>query len=146
MKRYAITPILPTDGITGYRSSAFDVVGTSVVNVIPVDLQTGIPIYNFTFARIGRVDFGPIYLLTNTFIFPDYPLDGEMAGMEASVRNALKADVEAYDLDGNGLHLSVDLTDLTVSYESVLFSIYNQFDPLLTLSNFRRMDVAEGNL
>lgn len=145
MKRYAITPILPQSGENGYRSSAFDVGGASVNNLIPTDSETGIPLYGFTFARIGRVDFGPIFQLTNSYIFPDYPLDGQLSGIESSVLAGMKQSVEAYNLNGNGLTLAVDISDTSVSYESLLFSIYLQIEPGRSLTSFRGFDVSEGS-
>lgn len=144
-KRYGIFPITG-DGTfeNPYRSAASDVTGVNTSSIIPTD-QQGAPVWGFAMSICGTLNLTALAQVTNSYIFPDYPLDGELSGMESGVRTAMKQSVEAYDMDGQGDHLSVDLTDLSASYRSVLLSIYQQFDPLLTSSDFNRFDVAEPN-
>lgn len=142
-KVYAICPIIGDgQGENPFRSSASDL-GVSVSNIIP-SKPDGTPKYGFALCRIGTTNLAAVLELTNSYVFPDYPLDAELSGMESGVRTGMKQSVEAYDMDGEGLHLAVDLSDLTISYRSLLVSIYQQFDPLLSVASFNNFDVLEA--
>lgn len=144
-KRYGIFPIIGDGTIDDpYRSAASDVAGVNMQSAIPTD-QQGAPVWNFAYTICGTLNLTALKQVTNSFVFPEYPLDGELSGMESGIRTAMKQSVEAYDMDGQGHHLSVDLSDLSASYRGVLLSIYQQIDPLFTSSDFDRFDTAEPN-
>lgn len=139
MKLWLLCPIIGSGTFQNpYRSSVSDVSDTNVNNVIPTD-QQGQPLYNFAFCRVGTANLSGVLAVTNSYAFPDYPLDGRMDGMESDARTGMVQTVQAYDMDGNGLHLDASHND-SDSYRQVLQAIVSQIEPAVNINTF---DVAE---
>lgn len=135
MIRYAITPITG-DGSENdpYRSTASGLPNVNLASVIPVDPETGIPIYGFCLLVLGirsEQDFTP----TNSYLFPDLPLDVEMSSVPEAVRTAFTQSVNAFNLDGNGATVGVSFA-LSDSWRDVVNSVGQVFEPAFTVSGF----------
>lgn len=135
-KRYAIAPIIGDGSFGNEFRSAFALVDDTNVKSVIVGDENGIPIFLFALSSIGTANLAGVSAVSNSYIFPDYPLDGQLSGMNASALSGLKQSVEAFDMDGNGRHFSVDISDGSISYRALLISIYQQFDPLLSAASF----------
>lgn len=141
MKRYGVYRVVG-DGTSdnAYRSEATDVSGVNTNAIIPADPNDPtMPKYNFALTRTGSQTLAGLQLLTNSLIFPDYPLDGQMSGMESNVAAAWKQSLEAYDWDGNGFHVDASYQS-TDSWGSVVDGIMKQLDPVQDIDRF---DVSE---
>lgn len=150
MKRYMITPI-SGDGVspdTAYSTSLREAVAANPSALIAyaaklkIDNQTGMPIWHFAFCRAATGDGSSqtiVEQITNSLVFPDYPLDAVMSGMDQSVRTAWRQSLESYDMDGQGAHIAVNDSD-SESWGSVLQRLVQMFEPAQIISQF---DVAE---
>lgn len=140
MKRYMICPIIGNGtGGNPFRASVADVSGAEVTSLIPSNPTTGAPKYGFAFCRVAATNFAPVLQVTNSYAFPDFPLDSQMSGMESEARSGMIQSVEAYDLDGQGLHLVADHDDAD-SFRQVIEAIAQQIEPVFNTNTF---DVAE---
>ena len=140
MKRYMICPIIGNGTQSNkYRAAVADISGTEVTALIPTNPNDGSPIYGFAFVRVSALNFSAVIAVTNSFVFPDFPLDAQMSVMDSNVRTEMVQSVEAYDLDGQGLHLDADHED-TDSFRDVITAIAQQFEPAFNANHF---DVAE---
>lgn len=134
-KRWYIAPILyGTGGINdGYRAAVGDVYGASHYAVIPTITSgpnNGKPRYNFAFGMVAHSNMAIVGQTLNTLIFPDFPLDATLDGMDAEIRTGLKASIEAYQLDANNTRIdaSIVLND-AASYRDLIDSIGSQIQP-----------------
>lgn len=137
MKRYGIFPIIGAGQTTQdpFRSAVDDLGGangsTNGASIIPTHTSgpdIGQPLFNFCISIFSTVDLPAVMAISNSFVFPDYPLDAEMSGMEAATRTGMVQSVQAYNLDGAGFHLDATHLD-TDSYRMVLNDIIAQIDP-----------------
>lgn len=136
-KLFFIGPILPPSGAgtinDSYRSSVSTIDGTAHRAVIPTfseGANIGKPKYNFCFGKFAFSNAALIAQLPNTLVFPDYPLDATMDGMDAEVRTALKQSIEAYVLDAQGTRFSAAVAlDDSASYRDLIDSLGRQLDP-----------------
>jgi hypothetical protein len=78
-------------------------------------------------------DLSQVAAVSNLYLFPDFPLDSQMGSMESGARSGMDSDVAAYDLDGNGLHLSLSYDD-TDSFRDVLNQIGQQFQSIFNVN------------
>lgn len=142
MKRYGICPITGNGTFQDpYRATVQDLNATIQINstaLIP-SKQDGSPKYGFAFFLCSTPSLPAVQLLLNTLVFPDHALDSRMDAMQAQTRANLVADIESYDLDGEGLHLVADHDDAD-SYRDLLIAIGQQFDAAFNINAF---DVAE---
>ncbi len=140
-KRYMICPIIGS-GLTledPFRSAAQSVPGVNATALIPTN-GLGAPVYHFAFCRVGVAgSLASVAAVSNSFLFPDFPLDSQMAQMDSDVRAAMVQSVQAYNIDGNGLHLTVPNDD-TDSFRTVITAIAQQFEPAFNADHF---DVSE---
>lgn len=137
-KRYVIGPVVGSGTLGNpYRAKVADI--CPAVSVIPSN-PDGSPKYNFALSLVSTDNLAAVLAITNLYALPDYALDGRMDGMESNARTGLVQSVEAYDLDGNGLHLDATHDD-SDGYRSVLEAIGEQFDPSFNLDHF---DVSES--
>ena len=144
MKRYMICPVIGTGqggpGGNPYRAAVADVSGANVTSLIKSDHNTGAPLYNFAFCRVATAgSFASAAAVSNSYTFPDFPLDAQLSQMDADVRAAMVQSVPAYDLDGQGLHLTIPNGD-TDSFRTVIIAVAQQFEPAFNADNF---DVSE---
>lgn len=146
MRRYMICPIIG-DGTPGppgvgnpFRALVSDVDGVNVAALIPTD-ENGQPIYDFAFCLVSALNWTPVQQLTNSYLFPDFALDSQMSGMESEARTGLEQSVEAYDLDGQGLHIDAGHNS-TDSYRHLLDVIGKQFEPVFSINNFNVAEAA----
>jgi len=140
MIRYMIAPIIGTGTDENpYRPEMPDVVNKNPR--IPT-LPNGAPKYRFAFCVVATPSIAAIEQVSNAYVFPDYPLDGLLSGMESGVRAAMVQSVQAYNLDNNGYYLVVPNED-TNSFRDVITSIGLQFDPSFVLSFFGVSEVSE---
>lgn len=133
-KRYALAPIIG-DGsstINPFRSKITDIPDTAVSAIIPTDSQ-GRPLWAFCLCVFNTPTLLQVQQLANVYVFPDYPLDGQMGSMEGNAAAELEQNVEAYDMDGEGQHFDVTFAS-TDSFRQVLQAIGEQFDPAFNLS------------
>lgn len=136
MLRYMISPIIGNGSSNNeFRPAATDVSTTTHSSVIPTHTSgpdIGKPKYAFAFSLMGTVSVGAIAAVSNSFVFPDYPLDARMDGMEPATRAAMVQSVEAFTLDANSLHFDASHDD-GESYREVLTRIVRQIEPAFSL-------------
>lgn len=137
MYRWMISPIIGNGTENnGYRAAVSDVQGIDSAAIIPTfdsGPNVGKPKFLFTLCLVATPDVARIASVTNAYVFPDYNLDGRMDGMESSARTGLQQSVEAYNLDGNALHLDADHNDGD-SYRSLIAAIGLQFDAAFNIN------------
>lgn len=127
---------------THHAEDASFIAGNRVTAFIPVDLQTGDPLYLWCLC-LTATDF-PIQLnLLQGYSFPDFPLDGQLSAMEQSTREAMFQNVAAFDLTGAGNHIQVPAYDGAMSYSQFLNAIGQQFEPAFVAAN---VTVGAGGL
>ena len=145
MLRYVISPIIGTGvEFNDFRVAVGDVAATNHAAVIPTHTSgpnIGQPKYLHAMAIVATANLPAVAAVSNAFVFPDYPLDGRMDGMEAAVRAAMVQSVEAYDFDGQGYHIAV-MDDDDWSYRQVLNDIGQQLEPALDIANLTVSEVA----
>ena len=145
MKRYVISPVVG-DGLspeTGFRSAAGDVYQSGSVDLLKADPNTGIPVWNFAFSRIATTgSFQPVFLVSNSYVFPDYPLDAMMAQMDSAARAAMVQSVQAYDVDGNGTHIDATHTD-SESFRTVIERIARNWSPTFDANQFDASEASQ---
>ena len=137
MKRYQINRIIDDNG-NNFRSELDDVSLTHSIHFIALipSKPDGTPKYRFAFTRFAMAgSIQPAIQLTNSYTFPDYPLDGELQGMEAGVYADMIANLGAYDLDGNGLHF-VTTNSPTQSFRDFVQFIARQLEPSMDANRF----------
>jgi hypothetical protein len=155
VNRYGIFRVLPPEGEIGWHVELMQYSvshGYTVSAQIPPNPIDGTPTYNFAFCNFAGGDMLFPKTLLNAYVFPDYPLDAELAGMDTAKRREMMQNVEAYDWDGQGFHLSfaknndgTDFADLTRSYRDFLCDdIYRALDPSFTSDDFDRMVAYEA--
>ena len=140
MKRYTLSPVTGAGTFQSpFRAAVSDVSQTNTNSLIPTHGQghpdEGQPKYNFALSIVGTANLAGVLAVSNSYVFPDYPLDGEMGGMEAETRTAFEQSVEAYDLDGAGLHLDASHQSAE-SWRTVLTRIGQQIEPAFNVNNF----------
>lgn len=136
-KRWYVAPVLAPNGTgsvnDGYRSAFADVSGASHFAIIPSFTSgpnIGKPLFAFCFGMVAHLNLAILGQVLNTLIFPDYPLDGCMNGMEAETRAALKQSIEAYVLDANNRRLDASIVlDDAASYRDVVDALGSQIQP-----------------
>ena len=143
MIRWVICPIWGTgeDG-DEYRAAVSSVSNTNSSALIPTfssGPRIGEPKFRFCLALVASPNMIAVGAVQATYIFPDYPLDGRMDGMEADARLGLSQSPAAYDLDGAGMHLDTTHVDAD-AYRDVIDRIGRQIDPAFSSS---RMGVPE---
>lgn len=145
MIRYMISPIAGNGTMQSpYRAAVSDVPNVNTAVSIPTHTSgpdIGKPKYGFCFCQVATSSVTAIASVSNAFVFPDYNLDGRMDGMEADARTGMVQSVEAYNLDGNGLHLVADHLD-SDSYRAVLNAIGSQMQPGFDVNQFTVGEVA----
>jgi hypothetical protein len=113
-------------------------VGVNANAIIPTG-PNGHPLYRFCICVVAAVDFAKISAVTNLYLFPDQSLDTLMSAMQSDPRTGLVQSVQAYDLDGQGMHLDATNAD-SASFRDLMNKIGRQFD---TAFNADRFGVAE---
>ena len=141
MKRFVIAPIIGDGSANdGYRASVADLSNVNVHAQIPTDTQ-GDPLYNFALTNCGSNGLSPFNSLPNLYVFPDYPLDGQLGAMESVTRAAMIQSIEAYDFDGNGFNLDATTPNVdTKAFGEFVDDLGKQIDGSFTVTNF---DVSE---
>lgn len=138
MKRYCVCPVIGSGtAADSYRAAVADVCPTTAkIKSHPV---TGLPVFGFAFCVFATDNLPSVLAVTNTYVLPDYPLDGQMSGMEAEARTGLVQSAGAYDLDGQGLHLDLAHEDAD-GYRDVINRIGKTWDAAFDANTF---DVRE---
>jgi hypothetical protein len=138
-KRYCISPVVGTGTDTNpFRAAVGDVAGVNHQALIPTK-PDGAPKYLFALCVVATGNLAAVLQVSNLFALPDYALDGQMGGMEIIARTGMVQSVEAYNLDGQGMHLSADHDD-SDSYRDVLTSLGRQIVPGFSLNNFDALE------
>lgn len=144
MKPYMLSPIIEgSDGATiSFHAAVQDAPETSVKAMIPLDDNPQSPNfgkakYKFCFCRVAAFDLIPALQVTNTFRFPDYPMDGLMSGIPLATRLAMVQSLQAYDIDGGGMHLDASYSE-TESYGEYLLRLFRSLEPSADLD---RLDI-----
>jgi hypothetical protein len=133
-KRFAISPIIGTGSDTNpFRPAVADVPQTNTNGVIP-SKPDGTPKYRFALCVVGTLNLPAVLAVSNAYVFPDYPLDATLAGMDADKRAGMVQSVHAYDLDGAGLHLTCPNADGD-SYRDAILSLIQQMEPAFASLN-----------
>ena len=143
MKRYQINRIIDDSGdnFLSELDELTEAYAIRFVSLIPTDLQ-GVPIYNFTMTRFAMGNIGPALTLPNSYTFPDFPLDAQLSAMDDGVRTAMAANIAAYDLDGNGLHIDTSYSP-TESYGVFIQRILDAFSPGQNVLTFDVLEPQE---
>jgi len=146
MKRYAFFPVAGNGTENNqFRPTVADISNVTYKIVSKID-EFGIELRPYYLTRCARADFGPVFLLTNSYIFPDAPLDVLLSaiGTDPNDSNDILAAM-------NQACIARSLTTPWMSTPSkpwqewsfgdVILNIAQQIDPLYpTLNNF---DVSE---
>lgn len=142
MLRYGICPIIGTGtSLEPYRAAVQDIEGVNSSALIPTD-QQGAPVYSFAFVVVSAANWSPVLAISNSYFFPVHGLDSQMSSMESDARTGMEQSVEAFDMDGNGLHLDAGHNG-TDSYRHVLEAIMQQIEPAANLDAFSVPEVSE---
>lgn len=142
MLRYGICPIIGSGTQQSpYRASVQDVEGVNSSAIIPTD-QQGAPVYGFAPVVVSAANWSPVLAISNSYWFPVHGFDSQMSSMESDARTGMEQSVEAFDMDGNGLHLDAS-HDGTDSYRHVLEAIFQQVEPAMSLDTFSVAEVSE---
>lgn len=143
MKRYLICPVIGTGTFAdSFRASVQDVPNVNASALIPTHTSgpnIGHPRFNFALCVASGESQAVLSSPANSYVFPDYPLDARMDGMESNARTGLVQSVQAYDLDGNGLHFDASHQD-GESYRDLLTRLLQTIEPAASLNTF---DVSE---
>ena len=146
MLRYMICPVIGSGADEdAFRAAVADLSQTNAVAVIPTHPSgpnIGQPKYSFALCAVSSNNWLAVLAVSNSYVFPVYNLDGRMDGMEAATRTAMVQSVEAYNLDGEGLHLVADHNDGD-SYRSLMQSLLHQFEPAYNFDGFSVAEVTE---
>lgn len=145
MYRYMISPIIGSGTtINPFRSAVSDVPNVASAAIIPTHPSgpnIGLPRFNFALCLCATSLVSAIEQVSNSYIFPDYNLDGRMDGMEAGARAGMVQSLEAYDLDGAGLHFDATHSD-SDSYRSLILSIGQQLEPAFSIHSLNVAEVS----
>lgn len=142
-KRYGICPVIGSGTEQEpYRCAFSDVSQTNVTSLIPSKVD-GAPKYNFAFAIVGTQSLPAVLAVTNSFVFPDFPLDAELGSMESAVRTAMVQSVEAYNLDGQGYDFDLQQFGNTDSYRQLIDYCMKRIEPFASVNNFDVSEPAE---
>jgi len=134
MLRFLICPVLPPDETNeAYRAAIENVPNTAGASIIPTDPLTGLPKYSFAISLCDATLINQIMQLQNTYVFPDYNLDGRMDGMEPETRAAFVQSVQAYVLNDAGLHFDATHQD-SDSYRFVVEKIGKKIEPQFSVN------------
>jgi hypothetical protein len=143
MKRYVISPVIG-DGQTpdtAYRSAVGDVQDANAINLIKSDPETGHPVWFFAFSRVGVPGtLQNVLQVSNSYVFPDFPLDAQMSQMDSEARSGMVQSVQAFNVDGAGTHVDATHAD-TDSFRTVIEKIARHWQSIFNANHF---DVAES--
>jgi len=139
-KRYMICPVIGNGQGSGfgnaYRAAVSDVAGVNSAAVITVSPSTGVPVYSFCLSRVATSgSLALVSAVSNSFVFPDFPLDSLLSQMDPDARSAMVQSVQAFNLDGNGFRLTLPNAD-TNSYRTVIDYIGKVFEPAFNADHF----------
>lgn len=141
MYLWMISPITGTGTISDpYRASVEDVPGVNSAALIPSN-PDGTPKYKFALCLVAATSQSIVAGVTNSYVFPSYPYDSLMSGMDPTARSNMVQDVQAYNMDGNGYHLDATNAD-TDSYRTVLNRIGDQIDTAFNINNMNCAEVV----
>lgn len=136
-----ICPIIGTGSIEDpYRASVQTLATVNASAIIP-SKPDGSPKFNFALAIVAAVNWQPVLAITNSFVFPDFALDSQMNSMEVVTRTGMEQSLEAFDLDGAGLHFDAGHNG-TDSYRHFIEAIARQIDPGFNIDSFGVGEVA----
>lgn len=146
-KRYVLNPVIGAGTENNpYRAAVSGVSQTNHNSLIPTHpighAEEGQPKFNFAFSVVGTANLAGVSAISNAFVFPDYPLDGRLDGMEGATRTGMVQSTEAYDLDGADFHLNLDGFGDASSYRDLVLGILQQMDPNYP-SHLNGFDVQE---
>lgn len=146
MLRYMFCPIIGSGTQPDeYRVSVSDLATINVSQSIPIHTSgpdISKPFWRFAMCMVATPSIPPIAGVSNAFVFPEYPLDAQLAGMDTDARAGMVQSLEAYDLDGNGTHLTVPNDDAD-SFRDLLESVCQQLDPGFGVNGFSVREIAE---
>lgn len=144
-----VPPGIPVEEIPllSYRAQVLDLAyqqSTNAVSWLGPSLPSGAPAWRFAFFHVSTVSLGPVLALPNCLVFPDYPLDAEMGGMDFDTRIGLEQSIGAYNLDGNGLRINVLIGGISYSYRAFVTQIAQQFEPAFNADRDQARPVGDG--
>lgn len=141
-----ICPIVGNGSVPSpYRAAVSGLPNVNASAIIPTHTSgpdIGKPKYNFALCFCATSNIATLEQVSNAFVFPDYNLDGRMDGMESSVRSAMVQNLQAYDLDGNGMRFNASHADGD-SYRSLIISLGQQIEPAFTINSLNVGEVAQ---
>lgn len=143
MLRFILCPII-SGGESGYRAAVFDAQNVNSSALIPSHLSgpdIGKPLYGYALCLCAATSVNILAQISNTYVFPDYNLDGRMDGMESVARAGLVQSVQAYDMDGNGYHIDATHAD-SDSYRDLIHKIGRQIDLAFSIDAINVGEVA----
>lgn len=136
-RRWYIAPVLPPVPNSlndAYHSALADASFTksfsAVIPTITSGPNLGKPRYNFCLGQVATITMALVAQVQNTLVFPDYPLDARLDGMDPATRSALRQSIEAYVLDDSGARLDASVAlDDAASYRTLIDSLGSQLQP-----------------
>ena len=145
-KRFTFGPIIPggSGGINdSARAAVSDVPLTNSTSIIPLAAgpPPNLPRWLHTISAIATANLAGVLAVSNLYVFPDYPLDGRLDGMEPVTRAEMTQNLETYTLDAAGTHMSlasfVGAAGDAKSFREFVLFIVQFLDPGITnLTNF----------
>ncbi len=133
-KRHCICPVIGSGSDANpYRAKIADLANVNTSVIIP-SKPDGSPKYLFAFCIFSASSIASVLAVSNTYVFPDYNLDGRMDGMESGARTGMVQSAQAFNLDGAGYHLDLTHAD-DDSYRSVIENVGKQFEPAYLVNN-----------
>lgn len=143
MKRFGICPVIGAGTLqNSYRPSAADVPNTNSKGQIPTDSH-GVPIYHFALVRAANSVFSDVLAVSNSYWFPDFPLDSKMSSMDPDARTAMNQSVQAFDMDGAGTHIDMTFYGDDDSFRDVMNHVGQFFVSSFSIDSFDVADVVQ---
>ena len=136
-RRWYIAPVSPPVPNTlndGYHSSladaSFNKSFSAVIPTFTSGTNLGKQLYNFCRGKVATSSLSRGSQLSNVLVFPDYPLDARLDGMDPTARASLRQSIEAYVLDETGKRFDASVAlDDAASYRSLIDSLGDQLQP-----------------
>lgn len=146
MLRFMISPVIGLGTLPNpYRAAVQDVQNVNTSAVIPTFTSgetIGQPKFRFALCLCATPSIPAIQSVSNALVFPDYNLDARMDGMEAQTRADFVQSVQAYDLNGQGLHFVATHQD-SDSYRQVITALGKQLEPTFEVNQLIVAEVAQ---
>lgn len=149
-KRFTFGPIILGGGggiNDTTRAAVSEVPLTHEASIIPstVGPPPNLPRWLHCISAIATANLAGVLAVSNLYVFPDYPLDARLDGMESVTRTEMLQNLEAYTLDANGTQLDLSSFEGAAgdakSFRELVLFIVQFLDP--GIANLNTFDVQE---